>query len=306
MYNLMTEGDMTLTKPMITLTGVSIRYPGKLALDSVSLTLNKGEMTTIVGSNGSGKSTLVKTLGGLCRVGDGERALAEPHKKLIIGYASDRFPKLKLTITEYLQHMGAIARMERQPLHRRIADLHRTFGLNPDSRTHIRHFSKGMLQKVNLMQAVLVQPDLLLLDEPLSGLDPVTMEELTEMLLDLKHEGVTIVAAAHEKELAETADRIVMISDGRLTGDYRRAAYTEPFIEIESRIADPSARSQLAKFAGVLHHKQIGTDDRFLTGIGQSDAFLQAVLASGGSIIRVSPIGGASQMIESHYRRYAK
>ncbi|OXM13580.1 ATP-binding cassette domain-containing protein [Paenibacillus herberti] len=148
--------------PLLLLRDVGKRYGDRDILSSVSLRLQEGEIVFIRGGNGSGKSTLLKLAAGLVPLDSGTRSI-QPSK--MISYTPDRLPKLKMTSDEYLTHMGRISGMNKQPLQDRIKELHEWFDLPYRSKTHLSHYSKGMLQKTNLMQAILRQPDLLLLDE---------------------------------------------------------------------------------------------------------------------------------------------
>jgi ABC-type multidrug transport system ATPase subunit len=122
-----------------------------------------------------------------------------------------------------LTHLGRVRGVPREELRRRIRELADLFQLHAAG--PITHFSKGMAQKVNLMQAMLVRPDVLILDEPLSGLDADAQAELARLLPKLGQEGTAVVLTGHEPGFAEGwADRIAVIRDGKLEEQRARAA----------------------------------------------------------------------------------
>lgn len=208
---------------LITLKKISKRYGSREVLSNISLDLNQGECIMIRGSNGSGKSTLLKIVAGLIPITAGERQLA--HAKLVIGYAPDQLARLRMTSTEYLTHMGRLSRMPKEQLQTRIEQLHAFFNLEQSKSLKMTHFSKGMLQKVNLMQATLHDPELLVLDEPLSGLDKESVQHLLSSLQQIKAAGTSILAAVHDPLLAsELGGTTYWIKQGRLENSNMQAA----------------------------------------------------------------------------------
>lgn len=147
------------------------------------------------GGNGSGKSTLLKLLSGLSTF-DGGKRIAD--KALKIGYAPERFPKLTFHAVEYLRAMGTMQGIPKASLMPTIERMLLRFGIDPGERKTMRHYSKGMLQKVNLIQAMMGEPALLLLDEPFSGLDQAAQEVLAGWLAESKRGGQAVVLTSHE------------------------------------------------------------------------------------------------------------
>lgn len=201
--------------PVVTLRGVGKAYGGRAVLSEVSLNIGRGEGVVLRGGNGSGKSTLLRIVAGIIPFHPGQRLLRHPNIR--IGYAPDRLPGLRMTSTQYLTHMGRISNMPDKPLRERIKELHTLLGLEPHQRLHMIRFSKGMLQKVNLMQATLLVPDLLVLDEPFAGLDQETTERLAAYLNHMRTKGTAILAAAHDLAPdARWASRAWRIRRGKL------------------------------------------------------------------------------------------
>ncbi|MFB9276800.1 ATP-binding cassette domain-containing protein [Cohnella cellulosilytica] len=276
---------MTKT-PLVALVDVKRRLSGKTVLNKLSLSLHPGEVVALLGRNGSGKSTLLKIISGLSPIDAGERRSRLPFKQ--IGFAPDRFPKLRFTAEEYLRAMSGVRGMSLEQSERRIAELMELFQLPPNS-GRLRNYSKGMLQKVNLMQALLEEPELLLLDEPLSGLDDRTREELTEALVILKAKGISIVYSSHELLLAQRiADRIVRLAEGKLIDEEGARGAPLRTKRIEFRLEEAMAREACAGFEGSISRERGQAGWAVSVQADQADAFLLAVLNSGGSIVSVA------------------
>lgn len=211
-----------LSETLLALRYASKSYGRHKVLSDVSFQIKRGETIIVRGSNGSGKSTLLRIVCGIVPVSSGERVVQST--KLLLGYAPDRLPKLRMTSTQYLMHMGRISQMPKQQLQTRIADLHAFYRLEQSS-IHMTHYSKGMLQKVNMMQATLVTPDLLVLDEPFSGLDSESVEHLLDSLKQLKSRGTSIMAAVHDPFLAtQLESRTYWIYQGELREEIEKAS----------------------------------------------------------------------------------
>ncbi|SET86797.1 ATP-binding cassette domain-containing protein [Paenibacillus sp. NFR01] len=282
--------------PIVRLDQVTKRYSRKTVLSSVSLDLRPGQTVLLQGANGSGKSTLIQLIGGWIPPTSGRRLIRE-RQPLRIGYMPDRFPRLKFTSGEYLMHMGQIQGLPKEGLRKTIRELHTLLNL-PAADIPLREMSKGMLQKVNFMQAILAEPDLLLLDEPLSGLDAASVPLLIGTLLGLKQREVAIVISAHEPELLQgVADRVIHVANASLAEpfadnrqDHDREGYerqmrilcrlsvteNEIFAPAEPGILDASVHQGLTQLT--IHEAHV-------------DRLLLLILQNGGSIIEVSRRG---------------
>ena len=185
---------------------------GNPILEHIDLTVHRGQCLAVRGRNGSGKTTLLKIIAGISRPSAG---VVRRAPNLAVGYAPEQFPKVRFRAEEYLTHLGRMRRMPKEALHRRIRELMDLFQMN--SAGPITHFSKGMTQKINLMQAVLARPDVLVLDEPLSGLDAASQAEFVRLILRFKQEGAAVIVTGHEPGFADAwADRSLAIEHGRL------------------------------------------------------------------------------------------
>ncbi|MEO2211430.1 ABC transporter ATP-binding protein [Paenibacillus amylolyticus] len=225
------------TQALLTLKEVSKKYGNRDVLIDVSLTMNKGDCIILRGNNGSGKSTMLRIVGGLIPISSGERLLK--HSDLVIGYTPDRLSKLRMTSTEYLTHMGRISGVSKINLKTRIRELHEFFSLEQTNTLKMTHFSKGMLQKTNLMQAMIKAPDILILDEPFSGLDKESTGHLLSSLKRIKSQGTSILAAVHDPLLASQLEsRTYWIRQGRILMDDvdDSSAHSTDFFEMEGSV----------------------------------------------------------------------
>jgi len=272
--------------PLVALIDVDRKLSGRTVLNKLSFSIRSGEVVALLGSNGVGKSTLLKILSGLGPIDAGERRASIPLKR--IGFAPDRFPKLRFTAEEYLRAMGNVRGMKPDQSERRISELLELFRLPPNS-GRLRNFSKGMLQKVNLMQAMLEEPELLLLDEPLSGLDDRTREELSESLEALKAKGIAIVYSSHERLLTlKIADRTVRLTEGSIVAEQETTTELLRSKRIEFRMDEQSARKACAEFAGLIRTEKTVRGWQAYVKTECADAFLLALLNAGGSILSVA------------------
>lgn len=201
----------------------------KSILHHINLSIERKQSLAIMGHNGSGKSTLLKLIAGLTQPSNG-KIIRQPDT--VIGYAPEHFPRVRFSAEEYLYAMGMIHNIPKSTLENRIGELLDLFMLKDKGR--IQYFSKGMLQKVNLMQAVLGKPSVLILDEPLSGLDAASQVELARLLTVFKHEGMTIIITCHESQLMnQIAERVLVLNNGRIESD---RSYSTPEQEVRYRI----------------------------------------------------------------------
>lgn len=274
------------------LRSITKRYERTEVLQNLSLEIRQGQITAIVGANGSGKSTLLRILAGLTAVSSGSRRLASPSAEPpLIGYAPDRLPRLRFTAREYLTHMAAMAGLDRTTSGEAIEAWMERFHLNA-GKIQMKNFSKGMLQKVNLIQAVMRQPDLLLLDEPYGGLDPDTRDDLASLIREERDRGAAIVVASHDHEWARrSADRIVTIAGGSIVADELVTRTRLRMRDIVCLLPDESLSERLLALDGVVQGSREGKRYRIKVQARCSDALLSELLALGASILLVGEEG---------------
>ena len=198
------------------------------AVDELDLTIRRGEFYMLLGPNGAGKTTTLRMVSGLLKPDAGSifivgiDALAEPvAAKQVTGWLSDE-PMIydKLTPVEYLEFVAGLWNVESRVAEECARDLLRWLDLEDHADERCEHFSRGMRQKVALAGALLHEPSLIILDEPLTGLDAGSARLVKSVLADRVAKGATVIMTTHILEIAERmADRIGVISGGRLIAE---------------------------------------------------------------------------------------
>jgi len=211
--------------PAVKLTGVSKRYGDVTAVDHLDLDIGKGEIFGLLGPNGSGKSTTLKMILGLVKPDSGSinvlgiNAEDDPVAvKRKAGYVPES-PRVYdfLTGLEFLDFTGDIYGMQPEEKKKRIEEFLRALDLEGREGDIISFYSEGMKQKVVIISAVMHKPEFLLLDEPLSGLDPKSARIVKDLLRQLASQGVGTIMSTHVLEIAQAmCDRIAIMYEGRL------------------------------------------------------------------------------------------
>jgi ABC-2 type transport system ATP-binding protein len=210
-----------MTNPAITIRSVSKRFDGVVAVNDLDLTVPAGSLYGFIGPNGSGKTTTLRMIMHILLPDQGEIEVLGNHSARA---ARDRVSYLpeerglykRMTVRRLLRYYGSLKGATQPQLDRSIDDWLLRMGLSGWIDKRIDALSKGMAQKVQFIAAVLNQPELLILDEPFTGLDPVNAEVLKDAVLELKKAGTTIVFSTHDMGVAERlCDRIFMIFKGR-------------------------------------------------------------------------------------------
>jgi len=193
------------------------------ALDGLSLSVRRGEIFGFLGPNGAGKTTTIKALLGILRPSAGKLSLFQKNpleyaSRQLVGY----MPEVAdyywyLTPKELLFLYGKLFGIGRKILLQRIDELLLLVGLSDRKNALMKTFSKGMLQKVSFAQSLVNDPELLILDEPTTGLDPIAKMNMRDTLLKLKNRGKTIFFSSHElSEVEIISDRVAILKDGML------------------------------------------------------------------------------------------
>ena len=193
------------------------------ALRGVSLSLAPGQIFGLLGPNGAGKTTLVKILLGIVKASQGKAALfgtpvTQAAARSRVGYLPEKhtFPGL-LTATQLLHVYGRLSNVAAADRRERIPDLLERVGLGRHGHQKLRTFSKGMLQRVGLAQALLNHPDLLFLDEPTDGVDPVGRRDIRDVLLYLRDRGTTIFINSHLlSEVEKVCGEVAIMHEGAI------------------------------------------------------------------------------------------
>ncbi|HWB20877.1 MAG TPA: ABC transporter ATP-binding protein, partial [Phycisphaerales bacterium] len=194
------------------------------ALDDLNLTINRGEVFGLLGPNGSGKSTTIKLLLGLIFPTEGTaHILGQPVGSTAVNEKIGFLPEESylyrfLNGEETLKFYGRLFKIPSKELKKRVPELLDIVGLDEKSRKRkLREYSKGMARRIGLAQALINNPELILLDEPTTGLDPIGTREMKDLILSLKQQGKTVLLCSHLlADVQDVCDRITILFRGRM------------------------------------------------------------------------------------------
>ena len=269
------------------------------AVDGLSLEVRRGEVFGFLGPNGAGKTTTLKILMGLIYPTSGAawifgRSVGDALAKAKVGFLPESpYFYDYLTGREFLKFYGHLFGLWGKILDTRIDELLELVGMAHARDLQLRKFSKGMLQRVGIAQALINDPELVVLDEPMSGLDPVGRKEVRDLILRLKESGKTIVFSSHILHDAELlCDRVAMILKGRLVASGHVSELidqgTTHSVELVIDHLSPDGLEHLRP----LIEKVVVQGDRLLAVLrhpGDVDAALDIVRAAKASLISLTP-----------------
>jgi ABC-2 type transport system ATP-binding protein len=213
----MTEN--TISDLVFSLRNVSVSYGFSKAINSVSFDLPRGQTLGLIGANGAGKTSSIRALLGMLKIKQGEISIlgekkCTPSVLKRLGFAPEEAtPPEYLTAKEYLQFLAKLKNSDPVQNQKQIENFLAWFELDPNKL--VRKYSKGMKRRLVLAQAFLGKPDLIILDEPLNGLDPLMIQKLREKLKDYRNQGTSILYSSHIlSELENTCTDVVMMHRG--------------------------------------------------------------------------------------------
>ena len=245
------------------------KYGQQYAVKDISFQVKKGEIVGFLGPNGAGKSTTMKIAtsyippsGGQVRI-CGLDVTEEPLKvKKVVGYLPEHNPLyLEMYVHEYLQHIGAIYGLKGKSLLGRVGEMIELCGLTHEQNKRIESLSKGYRQRVGLAQALIHDPEVLILDEPTTGLDPNQLAEIREVIRNIGRDKTVILSTHIMQEVQALCDRVVLINKGELVADeeiegLRSSKVTRQRIVVElNEVVESSFWNELKSVSEVL---QIG------------------------------------------------
>ncbi len=259
--------------PAITTTALTKVYQSRLtrksvrALDTLDLTVGRGEIFGLLGPNGAGKTTLLKVLLGIVRPTSGTAMLmglpvhrTEARRRIGFLPENHRFPPF-LTAAQLLDLYGRLGEVADADRKARIPALLDLVRLGAWRDTRIRQYSKGMMQRLGIAQALLNEPDIVFLDEPTDGVDPIGRKEIRDMLLQLQQRGTTVFLNSHLlSEIEHVCTRVAILHQGRLVREGSIAALTA-VDRIYELTASPIPEALARTLGDHLFPKQPGPDD---------------------------------------------
>jgi len=255
------------------------------ALDDLNLTIERGEVFGLLGPNGSGKSTTIKLLLGLIFPTDGGASvLGHPAGSTAINERIGFLPEESylyrfLNGEETLYFYGRLFKIPRKELKRRVPELLDIVGLDARSRKRkLREYSKGMARRIGLAQAMINNPDLILLDEPTTGLDPIGTREMKDLILSLKNQGKTVLLCSHLlADVQDVCDRIIILFKGQTV---QKPAPVKDLLQIQD-ITQVQARGltgqQIAELKEYLKRMGIGQAEITHPTTTLEDLFMRVV-----------------------------
>ncbi len=265
-------------------------------LKAVNLNVEQGQIYGFLGPNGAGKTTTIKCILGLTRPDSGEILIHDQpadsvRLRQILGFLPENpFFYDYLNAEELLHFSGQLFALPGPLIRQRTRELLRRVGLEGKEHLKLRKFSKGMLQRVGLAQALIQDPELLILDEPFSGLDPIGRKELRDLILELKEQGKTIFFSSHILQDAEMiVDRVGIILNGTIIREgllHELVSHEVQYVEIVCSGLSEAAVQRLGSevlFKNGQHILRVEVGDAVQT-------VSASILSQGGRLTAVTPV----------------
>ncbi|MGC8928687.1 MAG: ABC transporter ATP-binding protein [Myxococcota bacterium] len=267
------------------------------ALRDVSLTVRENEIYGFLGPNGAGKTTTIKTILGLIFPDSGSISImgkdySDISTRKYIGYAPEQpYFYEYLTAYEFLKFYGSLFSIPSYELKRRIPVLLDMVGLSGKESLQLRKFSKGMLQRIGLAQALINDPKFLILDEPMSGLDPIGRREIRDLILALKKSGKTVFFSTHIlSDVEMICDKVAIIIKGEIKKEASLSEllsidYTD--VEIVFKVAERSVKDELKKTGLLL--KDVEDTSYIVVNKADINRTVDIIRSNRGEVISIVP-----------------
>jgi ABC-2 type transport system ATP-binding protein len=287
-----------MAETVICARGLRKVYRSITALDGIDLEVKAGELFGLLGPNGAGKTTTVKILLGLTRPTEGEASIhgipvSDPESRRSVGYLPEghRFPGY-LTARQTLSIFGRMSGMDSAALERRAPELLARVHLEKWANVRVKKFSKGMVQRLGLAAALVHDPDVLLLDEPTDGVDPVGRREIRDLLQEEARRGKAVLVNSHLlSEIELTCSRVAILRSGKIAAE----GTIDELTRRESRyrmVASPLDDRLLASFreTGAGIERQNGHLLLSVRDLDHVNALVDRLRAHGGNLAELSPL----------------
>lgn len=289
--------------PLLCASTLSVQYGDKPALTDLDLTIQTGETIGLLGLNGAGKSTLLKVLCGVraAQTGtvsiDGLDLHNEPLKaRRLLGYAPDKpplYPEFKTQ--EYLRFAASLRGIKRHSLQSSVSAVIEKCGLGDVKNRVIGNLSHGFQQRINLAQAMVHEPKLLILDEPTNGLDPAQLLEIRDVIKNRGAHCATIFSSHQLSEVQANCQRVVLIDAGRKVLDLSMNQLTDSsHSTFEVRLKQAASQQDFQRVPGVISACSVNPQHWLLTTHSDRDAskdrFGELMLTQGLQLLKVTPV----------------
>ena len=285
-----------MTTPPLKLTDLTKRFGKKTAVDHVSMSVGEGEIVGFLGPNGAGKTSTLRMALGILPPDSGSAKLfgAAPGPAAFgrVGFLpEERGLYRKSTARGAIAHMARLNGMKGKDAFRRADEMMDEYGIGEAKKSKVKSLSKGMAQKVQLIAAIAHDPELLVLDEPFSGLDPVNQKVLEDIIRGIAARGRTIIFSTHVMEHAERlCDRIVLMSNGAKVFDGTvDAALAKAETQIRLQTGADNAAQWLSPMAKHMTDEGDGVYHLTLKDEADSQHVLKACIDSGAPLLRFEP-----------------
>jgi len=259
---------------MIKVENLTKRYAGQTAIQDLNFEVSQGEIMGFLGPNGAGKTTTMRILAGFMPPTSGRASIAgfdvfgqSLQARAHLGYMPENVPLYSdMRVTEYLNYRSALKGVPHRRISERVGDVKELCGLKDVERKLIGTLSKGYRQRVGLADALLAEPDLLILDEPTIGLDPNQIRLVRELIKNLGRQHTILLSTHILPEVEMTCSRVIIIHKGRieacdtpdnLLGKIRQAGS----VELEAKVGNDNGEEELKKIPGVRDVVTDGADD---------------------------------------------
>jgi ABC-2 type transport system ATP-binding protein len=277
---------------VISVQNLTKSYGGNLAIQSLNFTVNKGEVVGFLGPNGAGKSTTMKIITGFMAPTSGSAVIAgfdvfenpiEVKKR--IGYLPETPPVYAdMQVREYLKYVAELKGVEKTKINGYIANAIEKTNLGSVEKRMIHNLSKGFRQRVGIAQALVSNPEVLILDEPTVGLDPKQVSEIRDLIQDLKGHHTIILSTHILPEVQATCERIIIINKGQIVAQDSLANLTNArkahqVIHLKVRSASDSLIEGLKKISGVNRVQAGALPQEIIIETNASDEMIEKIAA---------------------------
>jgi ABC-2 type transport system ATP-binding protein len=296
--------SLSTENTMIQATGLTHFYGPQPAIEEVNFTVKRGEILGFLGPNGAGKTTTMRILTGFMPPTEGKVTLGgydvvdqSLEVRKLVGYLPETVPLYtEMPVTSYLKYMGTLRRMNSKDIKRRITEVIELCRLNDYSKTIIGKLSKGYRQRVGIAQAILHEPEVLVMDEPTIGIDPIQVVETRRLIQDLGKQQTVVLSSHILPEVSMVCERVLIIHQGHIVAEdtpdnlAQRLQCSEQ-LEIEIGGPPKEVTAVLNKIEGVVEVNYRHLNDKDIYSVKASEALdlrdeiSRAVISSGWSLL---------------------
>ncbi len=251
---------------LIDVQSLSKFYGPHAAVRDVSFKIKEGEIVGLLGLNGAGKSTILKILGSFLLPSAGQASMAgfsvefdADRVRELIGYLPDRPPLYdEMKVVPYLRFVAKLKNIPADQIESRISDVLRKTNLEEVAWKCLGELSHGFRQRAGIAQALIHNPSIIILDEPINGLDPVQIVEMRDLILSLRGKHTVILSSHILSEITRTCDRILIIDKGRLVAEGKESELETAFVTTMRIIAEVQGEVNVAALEAIKGVRQVG------------------------------------------------